>query len=62
MSARNINAKASDIAKAGKDYYEFLIKFAKEIGLSVPAKATNTEASTTEASTKEASISEASTT
>ena len=61
MSARNINAKAGDIAKAGKDYYEFLIKFAKEIGLAVPAEATTTEATTTEASTTEASTKDAST-
>ena len=37
MSAKDINEKVSDIAKAGNDHYAFMVKVAKENGIPVPA-------------------------
>ena len=50
MSASDINAKMIDIAKVGKDFYELVHKYAKEIGVPVSEDAPAPEASKTKAS------------
>ena len=57
-----INAHMCDIAKAGKDSYEFLKNYAKKVGVPVPAEASTTEAPTVDASCSEDSTTESSTT
>ena len=50
MSASDISAKMIDIAKVGKDFYELVHKYAKEIGVPVSEDAPAPEASKTKAS------------
>ena len=46
MIGCQINPKVCDIAKAGKDLYEFLKNYAKKVGVPVPPEASTTEAPT----------------
>ena len=62
MIGCQIDPKVCDIAKAGKDWYEFIKNYAKKVEMPVSAEDSTTDAPTVEASCSEDSTTESSTT